>query len=217
VREKEKNIFLRLSPLDVYVIDKVKALRQKGIKGKYISQSELGRLLGFNNSFISHIEMYKKKYSIESINLLAKIFKCSPKDFFPKKHIKDDYIIERIDKRNIFRGYIYNDIVEMKRNPDYVAYLKKTNNYNKTIGKLKIQDKHYIKSLKEKFKEIENDYRRLKINSGYILNEEKEKKMFFFNYELHSRRKYVEYLISSYPDFQQWFFTSNITFPTGYS
>lgn len=217
MREKEKNIFLRLSPLDVYVIDKVKALRQKGIKGKYISQSELGRLLGFNNSFISHIEMYKKKYSIESINLLAKIFKCSPKDFFPKKHIKDDYIIERIDKRNIFRGYIYNDIVEMKRNPDYVAYLKKTNNYNKTIGKLKIQDKHYIKSLKEKFKEIENDYRRLKINSGYILNEEKEKKMFFFNYELHSRRKYVEYLISSYPDFQQWFFTSNITFPTGYS
>lgn len=217
MREKEKNILLWLSPLDVYVIDKVKALRQKGIRGKYISQSELGRLLGFNNSFISHIEMYKKKYSIESINLLAKIFKCSPKDFFPKRYIKDDYITERIDKRNILRGYIYGDIVEMKRNPDYVEYLKKTKKYDKTIGKLKIQDKHYIKFLKERFKDIEHDYRRLKINSGYILNEEKEKKIFFFNYELHNKRKYIEYLISTYPDFQKWFLASNITFPTGYS
>lgn len=213
MKSKGAIIFEHLSPLDVYVIDKVKALRKKGIKGKYISQSELGRLLGFNNSFISHIEMYRKKYSIETINLLAKIFKCSPKDFFPKKFIEDKYLWKRYNKRNYLRGYPYQNIIEMERNPDYIDYLKKSKKYEKVIGTFKIQEKHFMDSLKNQYNKIKYDYIKRKNNLDYKIDEENEKLIFHFKYFLNENKRFIEHLFVMYPNFKEWFINSNIDFP----
>ncbi|MBZ0100284.1 MAG: helix-turn-helix domain-containing protein [Taibaiella sp.] len=72
-----------LSKVDKYVIQQV---REKRIE-KGLSQYDLALHLDIDKSFISMIESgkYKKKYNVSQLNEIAKILKCSPKDFQPEK------------------------------------------------------------------------------------------------------------------------------------
>ena len=76
---------IMVSPLDKYVIEKVRQIRLK----KGMSQSQLAFELGVSNGVIGKIESgkYDKRYNISHVNKLAQIFECSPKDFFPKEPI----------------------------------------------------------------------------------------------------------------------------------
>lgn len=69
--------------LDLYVIEKVKEFRNT----KKIPQKELSIKMGFSEGFVGHIENPKRrdKYNLHHLNILAKIFKCSPRDFLPEK------------------------------------------------------------------------------------------------------------------------------------
>jgi transcriptional regulator with XRE-family HTH domain len=69
--------------LEQYVINYVK---EKRIEKGY-SQKDLAYLLDVSIGFIGNVEnpKYRAKYNISHINELAKIFECSPKDFFPDK------------------------------------------------------------------------------------------------------------------------------------
>lgn len=71
------------TPIDIYVIEKVKKMRTE----KDFSQEELSIALGFkSNGFVGQVESinYSKRYNIQHINKLAVIFECSPRDFLPK-------------------------------------------------------------------------------------------------------------------------------------
>ena len=70
-----------LTKIELYIIGKVKEIRVK----KGFTQEDLSLALGKNNSFISHVEAPSKtaKYNIQHLNEIAKIFCCSPKDFWP--------------------------------------------------------------------------------------------------------------------------------------
>ncbi|MDP3393006.1 helix-turn-helix domain-containing protein [Sediminibacterium sp.] len=88
---KLKNIFrflfmaktLKKNTIDWYIISKVKDLRIK----QGMSQEELAVNLGISRGFIGHIEspQFVSKYSMVQLNEIAKIFKCSPRDFLPEK------------------------------------------------------------------------------------------------------------------------------------
>ena len=69
--------------IEQYVINRVKELRIE----KNISQAELSRLLDVSEGFIGNVESknYRAKYNLRHINSLAKILKCSPKDFLPER------------------------------------------------------------------------------------------------------------------------------------
>lgn len=69
--------------IEKYVIE---AVKRKRLENK-ISQAELARLLDVSEGFIGNIEnqAYRDKYNLRHLNELAKIFKCSPKDFLPLK------------------------------------------------------------------------------------------------------------------------------------
>jgi len=70
------------SSLEQYVIDIVKKKRiEKGW-----SQKELAYRLDMSIGFIGNVENPKlrHKYKLEHLNLLAKVFECSPQDFLPK-------------------------------------------------------------------------------------------------------------------------------------
>ena len=69
------------SKIKLYVIDNIKKRRLD----KEWSQRYLGDCLNVSQGFIQKIENPKsdKSYNIDHLNELAKIFKCSIKDFFP--------------------------------------------------------------------------------------------------------------------------------------
>lgn len=71
--------------IDLYIIEKVKE-RRKELK---ISQMALSQSLGAADSFVSNVESnkYRTKYNIRHLNELAKIFRISPKDFWPSEPI----------------------------------------------------------------------------------------------------------------------------------
>ena len=71
--------------IDHYIMNRVRDLRIT----KGISQAELASLMDVSRAFIGKIENPKldKKYNINHLNQLAKIFNCSPKDFLPDKPI----------------------------------------------------------------------------------------------------------------------------------
>ncbi|WP_211267553.1 helix-turn-helix domain-containing protein [Pseudotamlana agarivorans] len=71
--------------IETHIILKVKDMRMK----KKISQVTLSQCLGMSSSFVSHVESVKRraKYNINHLNEIAKIFDCSPKDFWPEKPI----------------------------------------------------------------------------------------------------------------------------------
>lgn len=72
-----------LSKIDSYIIKTVKEMRIEA----GLSQIDLSQKLGMSDSFISHVETPRRraKYNINHLNALARIFKCSPRDFLPEK------------------------------------------------------------------------------------------------------------------------------------
>lgn len=70
------------SEIDLYVIGKVKELREKA----NMRQIDLSHHLGLADSFVSNVESesQRHKYNIRHLNDLARIFGCSPKDFLPE-------------------------------------------------------------------------------------------------------------------------------------
>jgi transcriptional regulator with XRE-family HTH domain len=71
------------SKVDLYLINKVKEYRL----ARKLSQTHIAVQLGVSVGFIGHIESPKfvAKYNTSHLNELAKLFKCSPKDFWPEK------------------------------------------------------------------------------------------------------------------------------------
>jgi transcriptional regulator with XRE-family HTH domain len=71
--------------LDIYIINKVKFMREK----QGMSQIALSQALGMADSFVSNVESAKRrdKYNVNHLNLLAKVFECAPKEFLPEKSI----------------------------------------------------------------------------------------------------------------------------------
>lgn len=71
------------SRVEKYVIDRVKEKRiEVGL-----SQIALSQKLNMSDSFVGHVETPKRraKYNINHLNALAKLFKCSPRDFLPER------------------------------------------------------------------------------------------------------------------------------------
>ncbi|SFW50406.1 Helix-turn-helix domain-containing protein [Sinomicrobium oceani] len=72
-----------LTEIEKYIIQKVKEIREE----RGVTQEDLSLELGKGSSFIAHIEAPSKtaKYNIKHLNDIARILKCSPKDFWPDK------------------------------------------------------------------------------------------------------------------------------------
>ncbi len=73
------------SKIDLYVIERVKEMREKA----EMRQIDLSHHLGLADSFVSNVESesQRHKYNIRHLNDLARIFNCSPKDFLPESAI----------------------------------------------------------------------------------------------------------------------------------
>lgn len=73
------------SKIDIYVIDKVKEKRLE----RNLSQADLAYELGMSVGFIGKVESmkYTTHYNIKHLNELAKILKCNPQEFLPKKPV----------------------------------------------------------------------------------------------------------------------------------
>jgi transcriptional regulator with XRE-family HTH domain len=73
------------SKVDQYVINQVKDKRVE----RNLSQADLAYELSMSVGFIGKVEStkYSSHYNIRHLNDLAKILKCSPQDFLPKKPI----------------------------------------------------------------------------------------------------------------------------------
>lgn len=71
------------SKIDLYIIEQVKKRRL----ALNIHQDDIAIHLNLSPAFISHIESpaQRAKYNTAHLNELAKLFKCSPRDFFPEK------------------------------------------------------------------------------------------------------------------------------------
>jgi len=71
-----------LTEIEIFIIEKVKKMRLD----RDISQLALSQKIDMNDSFVSHVESETKraKYNVNHINKIAKVFKCSPKDFLPE-------------------------------------------------------------------------------------------------------------------------------------
>jgi transcriptional regulator with XRE-family HTH domain len=80
-----KENFSKNTPIEQYVIDKVKEMRV----ARGFSQFELACLMNVSDGFIGKIEStkYATKYNLNHINRLSEIFDCSPKDFLPPEHL----------------------------------------------------------------------------------------------------------------------------------
>lgn len=86
-----KLMFFILTPIDQYVIDKVREMRT----AHGLSQAELADSIGVNKSFIGAVENPKQraKYNIEHLNRLSIVFNCPFSDFFPEQPFDDDQVI----------------------------------------------------------------------------------------------------------------------------
>lgn len=71
------------SRIDFFIISQIKKMRDKD----GITQEDIAVHLNLSTGFIGHIESpnFRAKYNIQHLNELAKLFKCSPRDFLPDK------------------------------------------------------------------------------------------------------------------------------------
>ena len=71
--------------IEEYIINKVREMRI----ANGLTQMALSQKIGMSSSFVSHVESTKRraKYNINHLNEIAKVFSCSPKDFWPDKPI----------------------------------------------------------------------------------------------------------------------------------
>lgn len=72
-----------LTKIEEHVIDRVKEKRNEF----NLTQIALSQKLNMSDSFVGHVETPKRraKYNLNHLNALAKLFKCSPRDFLPEK------------------------------------------------------------------------------------------------------------------------------------
>jgi transcriptional regulator with XRE-family HTH domain len=71
--------------IEKYIIEKVKERRiELGI-----TQIALSQKLNMSDSFVGHVENPNRraKYNVNHINNLARVLKCSPREFWPEKPI----------------------------------------------------------------------------------------------------------------------------------
>ena len=71
------------SKIDLYIIDQVIKLRNS----EGYTQEDIAIHLDVSTGYIGHIESpnFRAKYNTIHLNELAKLFKCSPRDFMPEK------------------------------------------------------------------------------------------------------------------------------------
>lgn len=71
------------SDIEWYVIQKVREKREE----KSLTQIQLSLELGLSPGWVGKVESrkIKDKYNLNHLNELARILKCSPQDFLPKK------------------------------------------------------------------------------------------------------------------------------------
>jgi transcriptional regulator with XRE-family HTH domain len=69
--------------IDIFVINKIRERRLE----LNLSQVDIASELGMSVGFIGKVESrkYPTHYNLKHLNDLAKILKCSPQDFLPKK------------------------------------------------------------------------------------------------------------------------------------
>ncbi|MBW8683546.1 hypothetical protein [Chitinophaga rhizophila] len=69
------------TPIDQFIIDKVKEIREK----QDVSQEKLSVGAGYYKTLVANAERLERpeKYNIYHLNSFAKILKCSIKEFFP--------------------------------------------------------------------------------------------------------------------------------------
>lgn len=82
-----RNLFQKMKlPIDLYVSRKVWMRRME----LGLSQVKLAGALGISVGFVGMAESpgYKTHYNLKHLNTLAKILKCSPKDFLPPQPLK---------------------------------------------------------------------------------------------------------------------------------
>lgn len=72
--------------IDQYVIDRIKAKRME----QHISQVALADSINVSKGFIGNVEVPNNdyKYNIYHLNEIAKVLKCSIKDFFPDEPLE---------------------------------------------------------------------------------------------------------------------------------
>jgi len=73
------------SKIDLYIIDQVRRRREAA----GLHQDDLAIHLNVSPGFISHIEspFQRARYNTQHLNELAKLFDCSPKEFWPNEPI----------------------------------------------------------------------------------------------------------------------------------
>jgi len=71
------------SKIDLYIIGQVKKKRED----LNLQQDDIAIHLDVSPGFISHVESpyQRAKYNTQHLNELAKLFRCSPKDFMPER------------------------------------------------------------------------------------------------------------------------------------
>jgi predicted transcriptional regulator len=71
------------SKIDWYIVSRVREMRINSELG----QEDIALHLEVSTGYIGHVESpnFKAKYTTVQINELARLFKCSPKDFMPEK------------------------------------------------------------------------------------------------------------------------------------
>lgn len=96
MRGKDHIIEVEMSRLDLYIIDKVRELRES----KSISQDNLSVLMGFSEKLIGSIEnpTLGAKYNIRHLNLLAQALECSLWDLLPQKPLEEDLVKVKIKR-----------------------------------------------------------------------------------------------------------------------
>ena len=77
-----------MTNIEEFVIQKVKAMRME----RKWSQMELADYMNMSASFIADIENPKRraKYNLNHLNILAKVFGCSPRDFLPDTPVEEE-------------------------------------------------------------------------------------------------------------------------------
>ncbi|MBT1696070.1 helix-turn-helix transcriptional regulator [Fulvivirgaceae bacterium PWU4] len=93
-KEQIKEVII--SRLDLYIINRVKELREK----KNISQDNLSVRMGFSEKFVGSVEnpTLGAKYNIRHLNLLAKSLDCTLWDLLPKEPFDDDLVKVKIKR-----------------------------------------------------------------------------------------------------------------------
>jgi len=76
-KRNEKNI------IDWFIINTIREIRTS----KGLSQEDIAAHLNLTAGFIGQVESpnYRAKYKTLHLNEIAKLFECSPKDFWPEK------------------------------------------------------------------------------------------------------------------------------------